>query len=75
MEVRKASPVVMIAQTIRASLLANATATTLAGTLGALCPRIFLRRLPLPPGLLKLLQAVVFVKLSLSVSVCSYCFA
>ena len=31
MEVRKASPVVMIAQTIRASLLANATATTLAG--------------------------------------------
>jgi NAD(P)H-dependent FMN reductase len=31
MEVRKASPVVMIAQTIRASLLANATATILAG--------------------------------------------
>jgi hypothetical protein len=31
MELRKASPVVMIAQTIRASLLANATATTLAG--------------------------------------------
>src|SRR3984957_2082664 len=31
MEVRKASPVVMIAQTIRASLLANATATTLGG--------------------------------------------
>ena len=31
MEVRKASPVVMIAQTIRASLLANATAATLAG--------------------------------------------
>ena len=31
MEVRKTSPVVMIAQTIRASLLANATATTLAG--------------------------------------------
>ena len=31
MELRKASPVVMIVQTIRASLLANATATTLAG--------------------------------------------
>src|SRR5271155_1540061 len=31
MEVRNASPVVMIAQTIRASLLANATATTLGG--------------------------------------------
>jgi hypothetical protein len=31
MEVRKTSPVVMIAQTIRASLLANATATTLGG--------------------------------------------
>src|SRR5271154_2839887 len=31
MELRKASAVVMIAQTIRASLLANATATTLGG--------------------------------------------
>jgi hypothetical protein len=31
MEVRKTSPVVMIAQTIRASLLASATATTLGG--------------------------------------------
>ena len=31
MELRKASPVVMIAQTILASLSANATATTLAG--------------------------------------------
>ena len=31
MELRKTSLVVMIAQTIRASLLANATATTLAG--------------------------------------------
>src|SRR5215471_17670888 len=31
MEVRKTSPVVMTAQTIRASLLANATATTLDG--------------------------------------------
>ena len=31
MEMRKTSPVVMIAQKIRASLLANATATTLGG--------------------------------------------
>ena len=36
MEVRKTSPVVMIAQTIRASLLANATATTLGGLPSAL---------------------------------------